>query len=175
MKSRKLNKHWKIDELENLINKKIPPDVRLTLASSTLGTVIASLGKHLIKTYGYSVTDTVLKRELRELGKKDAVKLKKILGLEQTTEGNVKSIINIAAIILGLKLGLIDKQKVGVVKCPFYDSLKEYKQPFMCNACIEYNKGLVKELIGNEFSVKRVKWLFDGNESCVFDVTKRLK
>jgi len=175
MGNAKLGEHWKLDELENLVQKKIPPNLRLNMTCKTLGVVIATLGKYLIKSYGYSVTDTVLKRELKELGKKDAKKLKEIFGLEEMAEEEIKSIINIAAIILGLKLGLIDKQKVGVIQCPFYDALKEYREPFMCNACIEYNKGLVEELVGNNFSIKRVKWLFDGDESCVFNIAKKLK
>src|SRR3990170_3237626 len=170
MENKKLE-HWKLNELKGLADKEIPIDIKSDLSFKTLVAIIATLGKYLIRTEGYSVTETILKRELRELGKKDAAKIKEILGLNtRITEEDVKSVMNIMAMILGLRLDFIGEKKVGVVKCPFYDALKEYKQPFMCNACIEYNNGVVHELVGTNSKVKRTKWLFDGDNCCVFDV-----
>ena len=159
-----------IKKLEMLLNK--IPD-RKKISSRTLGKIITILGKHLTKIQGYSVFSTVLKREIRETGKSDANFLSKILRIENVTPETIKLVINSAAILLGLKLG-IRNGKVVALECPFYEALKEYEEPFMCNACVEYNKGIAEELTNDKFTVKRVKWFFDGDNCCIFKPIRKV-
>jgi predicted hydrocarbon binding protein len=164
--------HWRIDELEKLINKKLPETKKRSMVSRTLGNIISVLGKVFIRTQGYSTMKTILEREVRELGKKDAQELKKIFEFKEATKENVKKALNIAAIILGFKLDLLDG-KVVAVKCPFHEALKEYEEPFMCNICVEYNIGMTEGLTQGKYTLKRLKWLFDGDEYCRFKPVAR--
>lgn len=166
--------HWELDKIEALLDKKLPPKERQNLASQILGTIIHILGKHLVRVHGYSILSTVLEREMRELGRKSAKMLKDLFGINEVTEESVKTILNAAAIILGLKLGLRDGKKVVAEKCPFYETLKKFNEPFMCNACMEYNNGIVEELMGDKFKVERKKWLFNGDGCCVYGVVKKV-
>jgi predicted ArsR family transcriptional regulator len=171
--NKKIPEHWELNKIEALLNEKLPHKERQEFASQILGTIIHILGKYLIRIHGYSTLSTVLKREMRELGKKNARMLKNLFGINETTEENVKTILNIAAIILGLKLGLRDGKKVVAVNCPFYETLKKFNEPFMCNACMEYNNGIVEELIGDKFEVKREKWLFNKDGCCVYGIVRK--
>jgi predicted hydrocarbon binding protein len=166
-------KHWELDKLENLINEKLPSRKRQRLASQILATIVHILGKHLKRTHGYSVLLTVLKREMRELGRKNAILLKELFGVKEATEESIKSILNIAAMILGLELGLINEREVAAIKCPFYETLREFNDPFLCNACLAYNNGIVEELTGGKLGVKRVKWLFNGDGCCIYGTAEK--
>jgi len=135
--------------------------------------IIGILGRHLVRSDGYSVLSTVLKREIRELGKRDCKLLKEVTGLTEPTEENIKSTLNMAAMVLGLKLDLIEEKKVAVVECPFFDTLKNNKNSFMCNACIEYSSGIIDELANGEFRLERTRWLFSGDGSCIFKPVKK--
>ncbi len=157
-----------IKKLQQII-KKIPEKEKIV--ANTLGKIITILGKYMVKMQGYSILSTVLKREIREVGKENAKFLMNFLKIKEPKEEDIKLIMNLAALLLGLKLK-VKNGKVVATECPFYKTLKEYKEPFMCNACVEYNKGIAEELTNGKFTIKRVHWLFEGDKYCVFKPVK---
>jgi predicted hydrocarbon binding protein len=161
-------KYWEIGKLEKFINKKVQ---KKDFTSKTLGRIISILGKHLIKMQGYSILSTVLRREIREIGKRDAKFLKEVLNIDTSETNDIKLIINAAALLFGIKLK-VENERVIAVKCPFHEALSEFKEPFMCNACVEYNKGITEELTNDNFTVERTKWLFEDGY-CVFQPVRK--
>jgi len=169
--------HWKLDELERLVNEKFPWEKRHRMAMLTMGRIVGVVSKNFIKTHGYSVATTVMKREIRKLGREDAKMITDAIGIDKVSEENIKSILNIAGIILGLKLELTNGREVVVKDCPFFESVKELNEPFICNLCTEYNngilEGLVRELGRRKFVLNPAKKLSRGDEYCVYKVLKR--
>lgn len=160
-------KYWEVEKLEEFVNKR----VKKGFTSKTLGKIISVLGKHLIKMQGYSILSTVLKREIREIGKGDAKLLKRALNIKVVGTDDIKLVVNAAALLLGIKLEVKDGRVVAT-KCPFREALDEFGEPFMCNACVEYNKGVIEELTNEKFTAERTKWLFEDG-CCVYQPVRK--
>jgi predicted hydrocarbon binding protein len=160
-----------LEEIEKLIKKKIPAEERVKVVAHTAGRIICSLAKHLIKDSGYGVVSTIMSREMRNLGKNDARNYMKIFGIREGDPKNASKLLRIAAFLLGLKLKIGDGESL-VVECPYGASVKEFQEPFICNVCLEYCRGIVEEVLGPAFIFERTKWLVNGDECCAFKIRK---
>jgi predicted hydrocarbon binding protein len=150
----------------------IPPEKRHQIAINTLGNIICILSKYLIKTHGYDAMLTILRRELRELGKMDARMLMNLLDIAERGPESVKILINVAALILGIELG-IKEGRVVAIRCPFAGIIKALNEPFLCNACEEYNSGILEEVMGENFKLEAFKRLTNEDEYCRYRIIKR--
>jgi len=163
----------KLGEVKKLVKKELGPDKRIRLLGYTAGNIICILAKHVIKSSGYGVTSTILMRELRNLGKTDAEKIMKIFKIKKRTPENASKILRIIAYAIGLELKIKKDQSV-VIKCPYGDCVKKYKDPFICNVCLEYNKGVIEAVLGSQFTIDKSKYMLtDG--ACSFTVFKKVK
>jgi len=160
-----------IDEIGKILDEKMSTEGKLSIIRYTAGSIICILAKYLIKEIGYGVTSTVLTK-LRDIGKRDAKKLKEIFGIQGNDPVNASITLKIMALILGLKLNSQDGNTL-VIECPYGKCVAEYNEPFICNVCLEYCRGAAEELLGKEFTLKQSKRLIDGDEYCSFDIQKR--
>jgi predicted hydrocarbon binding protein len=161
-----------IAELEQLIKSKLSSTEQTTLISYTSGSIICALAKYLIKATGYGVASTVLSRELRTIGKRDAEKIMKIFGIDKKTPENASKVLKILAFMLGLKYE-IKEGRSYIKDCPYGACVKEFDEPFICNVCLEYNKGIVECILDQGFTLVRSKWRIGGDDFCKFDIRKR--
>jgi len=159
-------------QLQNLFKEKISIDERMKMRGKIVAQMICILAKYLIKDAGYSVATTIIQRELRKMGKNDAKKLMGIFKLKEGTPENASKILKIAAMILGLKLDVIDNETI-VRECPQGEEALRLKEPLMCKVCSEYCRGIIEGVIGREFVLERMKCLVDGDEYCMFRIRKR--
>lgn len=160
------------EDVQQLVKNKLDLSERIATLAHTAGSIICSLAKHLIKDSGYSVASTVMTRELRSLGRKDARKYMEIFEIKERSQENASKILKIAATLLGLKL-IVEKGETKIVQCPYGSCVKEFKEPFICNVCLEYCRGIVEEVLGSGFTFERIKWMVKGDEYCTFEIRKR--
>lgn len=162
-----------LSKIEKLIKKELNSDKRVRLLGCTAGNIICILAKHIIKASGYGVTSTILMRELRDLGKKDAKKIMKIFKIKVKTPEDASKILRIIAYTIGLELEIKNGHSV-VTKCPYGDCVREHKDPFICNVCLEYNKGVIDAALGPQFTIDKSKYMLtDG--VCSFTIYKKIK
>jgi predicted ArsR family transcriptional regulator len=160
------------DEYKKMIEEKIKSDKRINFFGHTAGSIICALAKNLIKSDGYGVASTVLTREIRKLGKSDAERIMEIFDIKERTPENASKIMKIAAVMIGLKF---EKKGVDtlITECAYGDCVKEYYEPFICRVCLEYNKGIIHGVLGENFTLDQPKWLINGDEGCSFKLRKR--
>ncbi len=157
-----------LEKLREIINA-ISPNKKAILASETLGNIMFVLAKHFTKIAGYSVASTVLQREIREIGKKDAKTLAKILNIKEVTLQNASKLLRAAAFIFGLELSPKGEHSI-VTDCPFS---RVQGQPLICKICLEYNKGILEGFAGDRFKFTQIKSLGKGDEYCEFETTEK--
>jgi len=163
----------KTNEIEKLIKKEFNSDERVRFLGSTAGNIICILARHIIKASGYGVTSTILMRELRNLGKKDAKRIMEIFKIKERSPENASKILRIIAYAIGLELEIKDGHSL-ITKCPYGECVKEHKDPFICNVCLEYNKGVIEAVLGPKFTIDKSKYILtDG--VCSFTIFKKIK
>ncbi|MEM5883155.1 MAG: hypothetical protein QXQ77_02860 [Candidatus Aenigmatarchaeota archaeon] len=162
----------KIEKIKKELEEKLPVEERIKFLSYASGNIITILAKYLIKTTGYTTVSKVLLREIRELGKNDAEKIAKIFEIKEKTPENVSKILKIIALCLGLTL----KEENGtyIIACPYGECVKKFKEPFICKICSEYNQGVIEQILGPKFVIKRDKYLlYDG--VCNFQIEEKVR
>ncbi len=160
-----------LEKIKKDLEEKLSVEERINLLKYTSGNIITILSKYLIQTSGYATMTKILLREIKELGKKDAEKIMEVFGIKEKTPENASKVLKILAICLGLEL----KEENGethIVKCPYGDCVKKFKEPFICRICSEYNQGVIEEVIGSRFVLKRNKYLLEDG-FCDFQIEKR--
>jgi predicted hydrocarbon binding protein len=165
----------KLEELaniENLVKEKISEKERVAMMGRITSKFISAMAKYVIKDRGYGVATRIMERELREIGKADAKKIKEIFGFNTNDPETLSKVLKIAAMILGLELGVVGDETV-VRNCPQGMEALALKQPILCNFCLEYNNGMVEEMLGREFYLDRINWIFSGDDYCAFKLKKR--
>ncbi len=160
-----------LQSIESLIREKIPEKERATMMGRVMSRMMSSITKHVIKYSGHSIATKIMARELREIGKTDAKTIKEIFDLDNSPE-SVSKVLKIAAMILGLELDVVEDETV-IKNCPQGNEALELKQPLLCNFCLEYNNGIVEEMLGKDFYMERINWIFKGNNYCAFKLKKR--
>ena len=160
-------------EFEKLIEEKIDLDDRIYFFGHTAGSIICALAKSLIKSGGYGVTSTVLTREIRKLGREDAKKIMEIFEIKQKNPENASKVLRILATIIGLEFETRGDRAL-ITRCPYGQCVKEFYEPFICKVCLEYNRGVIEEVLGDNFTLDQPKWLINGDEGCQFRVKKRI-
>lgn len=156
--------------LMNLQNKikKLSSEQKTRMLAFTSGRIISTLANYLIKLSGYNTTAKTLKRAIREIGKKDAEKIRKIFNIPKE---DASSTLKIAAQLLGLEL-TTKGNETAVIKCPYGENVKQQKEPFICNICLEYCNGIMEASLGPNFVLKRTNWLLDRKGCCTFKISK---
>lgn len=133
--------------------------------------IISTLATRLIKHEGYSVTNTILKRELNEIGKRDAKVLSEIFGIKGKGSENSSQILKLAAMILGFKLDVKEGETV-VKECPFAVLAKEMKEPMLCNICTDYCQGITNEIVGEDVKIEGTHHYEKESPECYFKLKK---
>jgi len=171
MKNRKFEE---LKNLEKLIIQKMDKKERIWMLGKVSSNIVCRLAKHLIKNIGYTPVITIIQRELRETGMKDAKKIMELFELEVGSLENASKVLKIAAVILGMNLDVKGKETI-ITECPYGDSVKEfpYNQPFYCNICREYCRGLVEGVIGDGFIFNQTSSISEGDKFCAFKIRKR--
>lgn len=167
--------HDKKDLLENLrweIGQKFSAEQRLAEMGKIVGSLLSTVTARLIKDTGYSVVSTVLKREIHKIAKQNAEDIMKLFDLKETSPENTSKLLKLVALILGLKLDVVGEETV-VRRCPQADMAKELKEPFLCNICHEYAKGMVEGTLGENFDFEILKSMGDGDEYCAFKTKEK--
>jgi predicted hydrocarbon binding protein len=160
-----------LQSIESLVRERIPEKERMTMMGWIVSKMISSIARHVIKYRGYNIAGKIMERELRKIGRANAKRIKEIFGLDNSPE-SVSKVLKIAAMILGLELG-VDKNETVVKNCPQGNEALALRQPILCNFCLEYNKGIVEEMLGEDFYMERIKWIFKGDKHCAFKLRKR--
>jgi hypothetical protein len=160
-----------LKEIKKLYQRKLSEDEKTKLFGYTAGSIICTLAKHLINSSGYGVISTILMREVKDLGRKDAEKIIKLFNIKERNKESASIILKILACNLGLEL--VEKNgETMVTKCPYGECVKETGVPFICSICMEYNKGVVETILGSDFTIEKTKYLLtDG--VCAFNIKKR--
>jgi len=159
-------------ELQELVKTTIPPEKKAIMTSETLGNIVYVLAKHLTKIAGYSVASTILIREIRDIGRKDAEKLKKLLEIKEKNLIGARQLLRTAGILLGLELRPQGEHSI-VVDCPF--AHVKQLQPLICKICVEYNKGILEGFAGPLFKLVEIKKLTSGDGYCEFETVEAIK
>ncbi|MEM7825887.1 MAG: hypothetical protein QW412_03455 [Candidatus Aenigmatarchaeota archaeon] len=160
-----------LKEIEDEIYKKFEEKERMKMLGNIASKIICTMAKYLVKDTGYSATKRIIERELREIGKNDAEKIIKLLGIEKNPE-NASKALKIAALILGLKLDMVNNNTI-VRDCPYGAEVLKLKDPFFCVICHEYCRGIVEKIAGGNYTLVQTSSLTKGDEFCSFDVKKR--
>lgn len=163
-----------LKNLEELIGKKMNEKQRIWMLGKISSNIICRLAKHLIKNIGYAPVVTIIQRELRDTGAKDAENIMKIFDIKTRNPEDASKVLKIAAEILGMNLSIKGNETI-ITECPYGDAVKEfpYDQPFYCNICREYCRGLLQGVIGNGFSFSQTSSLSEGDRYCAFEIKKR--
>jgi predicted hydrocarbon binding protein len=158
--------------LQQLVREKLSEDEITQMRGRIMAKFICTLAKYLIKDAGYARATKAIQRGLRKIGEEDAKRLMRIFKLKEKTPQNASRILKIAAMILGLKLDVVEDETI-IRNCPQGKEALKLKEPLMCKVCSEYCKGIIEGIIGKEFELKRIKSLVNGNKYCMFRIVKR--
>ena len=139
----------KSEVLEGLRKKieGLPKTERTKILGGIFTRIISTLTQRLIKYEGYAVTDTILKRELAEIGKHDAHLISDILGIKTKTPEDSSKVLKVAALILGFDLDVEGNETI-VRECPFAVLAKENNEPRLCSLCQDYCQGVIDGVLG---------------------------
>lgn len=167
------NKKMKeLREVEKEFDEKISERKRKDAMAKVSSRIISIISKHLIKDTGYSVATTILQRELRRMGREDAKNIIDLFNLKREDFKDASKALKIAAMFLGLRLDVVENETV-VRECPQGMEAIKLREPLLCNICLEYNNGIIQEMLGDGFFLDRTKWIFKGDEYCWFQIKKR--
>jgi len=170
----KNKKFEELKNLEELIRQKMDEKERIWMLGKVSSNIVCRLAKNLIKNIGYTPVVTIIQRELRETGMGDAKKIMELFKLESGSFESASKVLKIAAVILGMNLNIKGKETI-ITECPYGDCVKEfpYNQPFYCNICREYCKGLIEGVVGDGFTFTQTSSISEGNNFCAFEIEKR--
>ena len=171
MKNEKIGE---LKKLEELIRQRMNEKERIWMLGKVSSNIVCRLAKHLIKSIGYTPVVTIIQRELRETGIKDAKNIMEMFELESGSFENASKVLKITSVILGMNLDVKGKETI-ITECPYGDCVKEfpYNQPFYCNICREYCKGLIEGVVGDGFIFTQTSSISEGNKFCAFTIKKR--
>lgn len=164
----------KIELLKNLEKevKGIPENERLKLFSRLYVSIITSLIKRLVRYEGYSVTNTILKREINNIGHKNAKEIIELFGLSEKSKDSVSKILKIAALILGFQLE-VREGETYVKNCPFAAIAKEENEPVICEICSTYCSGVAEEVLGPQYNLQGFHDITKDVPECFFKLAKK--
>jgi len=158
--------------IEKEFGEKITEKMRTQAMARISSKMISTVARHLIKDAGYSVATTILQREFRHIGRNDAKEFIDIFKLKQNDYKDASKALKIAAFFLGLRLDTVENETI-VRNCPQGAEAIKFREPILCNACLEYNNGILQEMLGDDNILERTKWIFNGDEYCMFKVKKK--
>jgi len=133
--------------------------------------IISILAKHFVKTSGYSIASTVLKREFRKIGKQHAEKIVKVFGINGKDVVSAKRALKIAAMELGLRLKVVDDVTVAK-ECPYSVEVMNNGGELVCQICREYCTGIVEGILGDGYEITQREKIASGQRYCKFEIVK---
>lgn len=160
-----------LEQIREDVQEKFPPERRNEILTGIYGRIISALAQRLIKFEGYSVVNTILKREIRELAKRDARLIAEVFGLKNTPE-DLSKVLKIAATIIGYNLKVEDDETI-VMGCPFAKIAKDMREPTLCNICAEYVNGVTEAILGEGFEMKSTHDITQEIPYCYFKLRKK--
>ena len=158
--------------IENEFEKRVTEKMRSEVMTKMSSRMISILARRLIKDSGYSVATTILQREFRAMGKSNAREFIDIFKLEKNSYRDASKALKVAALFLGLKLDTIENETI-IKDCPQGNEAIKFKEPLLCNVCLEYNRGILEEMLGEDVTLERTKWIFNGDGCCMFKPRKK--
>jgi predicted ArsR family transcriptional regulator len=166
-----LNKEKILKEIKDEIHAKMEDEERNKILTGIYGRIISTLAKRLIQFEGYSVVNTLIKREMREIGRHDAAVIAEAFGLKKTPEDMSKA-LKISATLIGYNLD-IEAGETIVKACPFANMAKEMKEPTLCNICTEYVNGVTEGMLGSNFEMIASHDITHDTPHCFFRLKKK--
>lgn len=169
-----LNAEEKRKELEKIkreFKRKVSEKKLNEIRMRVLSAMICVLARRLIRNTGYSTAATILRREFRKLGREHAITFSRIFNLKRGCIKDASKALKIAALFLGLHLSTKGSETI-VTNCPQGEEALKWEEPILCTVCIEYNNGILSEMLGESYRIKRTKWIFQNDKYCEFRVVK---
>ncbi|MEM7825506.1 MAG: hypothetical protein QW412_01440 [Candidatus Aenigmatarchaeota archaeon] len=168
-----------LKEIEREINEKISEELRTEITTRMVSRIISIISKYLIRTMGYSAATTILQREFRNMGKESAKEFINLFNLKRKNHKDAwndnavaSRALKIAALFLGLKLDGLGNETI-VKNCPQGMQAIKLREPLLCNICLEYNNGVLLEMLGEDYVLERIKWIFSNDEYCMFRIKEK--
>jgi len=141
-----------LQELKEII-KKLSEEKRNEFYGRIYTRIIGVLAKRLIKYEGYSSTKKILEREIKQIGRTDAQKARKILKIKKIDEEAISKILKFLALNLGFNLE-IKNDETYIKNCPFAIAAREMNEPLIAEICSWYCEGVAEELGGDKYEWK---------------------
>lgn len=160
-----------LKEIKREIDEKMKDTEKNKILTGIYSGMISSLLRRLIKFEGYSVANTILKREMREQGIHDAKMIAKVFGLKNTKEDSSKA-LKIAAFLIGYNLD-VEGDETVVRSCPFARMAIETKERTVCSVCTDYINGLVEGILGEDYEMEAVHDITMDEPKCYFQLRKK--
>lgn len=162
-------KERELKRIKNEVKNKTAENYRVKIFAK----MILALSMFLIKEGGYSIARTIIKREFRKIGKEFAEEFSKTFGLQKNSVKNASKLLKIAATIFGLELDVAGNETI-VRNCPLGREAIKLNRPILCDACLEFNNGILEEMLSKDYILDRTTWIFKGDEYCQFKPIKRV-
>jgi len=166
------DKKTSLENIKSELRGKLSEEERMLEMGNIVSGLLSVVTARLIKDTGYSVTSTVLKREIRELAKTNAHRIKEIFGLQENTPENASKVLKIAALLLGLQLDTSGSETI-VRKCPLALMSEKFHEPFFCHICTEYTQAIVREMLGPHYAFENTASIVKGDEYCAFQTKEK--
>lgn len=160
-----------LKEIKKEIHDRMKDEEVNKVLTGIYGRIISNLARRLIKLEGYSVVNTLIKREMREIGRHDAEVIAQAFGLKNTPEDMSKT-LKIAATIIGYNLDVEDGETI-VKGCPFANMAIETREPTLCNICTEYVNGMTEGILGEEYEMMASHDITHDVPHCFFRLRKK--
>ncbi len=160
-----------LKEINREINEKMKDLEKSKILTGIYSGMITSLLRRLIKLEGYGVTNTILRREMREQGIHDAKMIVKIFNLKNTEEDASKA-LKIAAFLIGYNLN-VEGEETVVQSCPFAKMAIETKERTICSVCTDYVNGLIEGVLGEDYYMEATHDITKDEPKCFFQLRKR--
>ena len=169
-KNEKIRKEL-LEKVKKEIETNMSEDEKNEIVSGIYSGMITGLLKRLIKFEGYSVANTILKREMREQGIHDAKMIKKLFKLGDTKE-DASKVLKIATLLIGYNLDVRENETV-IKNCPFAKVAIEANNRTFCSVCSDYINGLSEGVLGDDYYMEGTHDITKDEPVCYFELRKK--
>ncbi len=153
-------------------NKKLTDEKKAKMLGSITSKMLSGITRQLIKASGYGVTLTILKRELEEVGKQNAIEIMKAFDLKGDKLAIASEVMKISALLLGLDMQVVGNETV-VKDCPQCRLAKEESEPAFTKICFDYGSGVVHAVLGDGYELVEDKCIARGDDYCSYSIKKK--
>lgn len=160
-----------LEEIRKEIREHMKYEERNKILTGIYSGMISSLLRRLIKFEGYSAANTILKREMRDMGLHDSKMIKGIFKLGDSKE-DASKVMKIAAMLIGYNLD-VEGEETIVKSCPFARMAIETRERTICSVCTDYVNGLVEGVLGEDYYMEAVHDITTEQPKCFFKLKKK--